>query len=1262
MKNLFVALLVSSFFVLPTAGKAAENVPSPEMWEAARRSVKGKRPGRAFNIVVPPSPLGGYSVGYLQIPYSVPPGLTRSWSNLSFGGTFSIIQNRCFLLTGSGVCTMGIKYTPGPSPAMGSVQVYWIDTDGNNQQVATGFDVVNAVSEVSGPRKCKCTPKRKGSVIGVADQTLGESVSIVGTDFALTYFSENSPNYLGSKLDPSPAGGFNVGSWNPSIHHYYSPTSLILFKGSGAAISANHSHDPRGYLVVGETDAQEFFVFDGARHVETRDAISGKVIYTFQYDSTGLLSSITNAAGKSTAFNRDPAGLITSIVSPYGQTTTVTVNSAGLYSSFTSPGGKSHLFTYKPGTSLLETFTRPGGQVDAFTYDVDGRLTKDLGNGGNFSELLDIGTNSLKVLSALGLETSYVTSVSSTGKVSTSVSDPSGLVTVSSEGADGAYSNQSPIESFTSAVVQDFRVGAVYERTSSTTVSVGSVNRTTTISQSYSYPVNQSGADRSAFNHATLNRSETVVAAGGNRVRTLAYDAATGKIIETSPEGATVETIYNALNLPSSLKVGNDTPVTLTYDQNGNLAAVAQGTANNSTYAYNSAGLVGSVTDGLNRTWSYQYDADNRLTKTILPDSREVAYSYDANGNVASITPPSRPAHTFVQNAMELLQEYLPPALGGISNPATTYTYNLDKQVTKVLRPDGQEVNFTYDATKGLLTSVSAGTSSSRVYAYQTNMPLVSNVITTDGANSLKETFEYYGTNVKAVEQRRASDEYRYGRVSFGFDATHRRVSRTVEGHESSSASTINSTLNKDDEPTQIGAMTLSYSYPSGRLSGTTLDGISDAYTYDTLGNLATYTAIYTPSSGPAQVLYSYELTRNAMSQIVGKTETVRGSTTTYEYGYDTAGHLTSVKENGQVVGNFTYDDNGNRSGGTLYGQALTATYDAQDRITSLRSKTFTHNANGELTGEAGEGSTASIGYSALGQMTLVQKDGKSYGFAYDASGAVVRTTKNGSLQRHYLYENSLRIAAELSDAGAIVKEYVYGTAVNSPDYMIHAGERYRIIKDHLGSPRLVVKSTNGRVAQRLDYDVFGKILRDSNTCFQPFGFAGGIVHEDLKYVKFGLRSYEPSLGRWLSKDPIGFDGGDSNLYGYVLQDPVNLIDYNGENPFIVIGAAIGAFLASTPTDTPVTLGDEVANVLGGAATGAAVGGVCSAAATGAELTIAGMRFAPFGNRTGHKIGRFPHYHRRGIDQSGATKPGQSIGRHRPWEKKSTDKSIWDRF
>jgi RHS repeat-associated protein len=79
---------------------------------------------------------------------------------------------------------------------------------------------------------------------------------------------------------------------------------------------------------------------------------------------------------------------------------------------------------------------------------------------------------------------------------------------------------------------------------------------------------------------------------------------------------------------------------------------------------------------------------------------------------------------------------------------------------------------------------------------------------------------------------------------------------------------------------------------------------------------------------------------------------------------------------------------------------------------------------------------------------------------------------------------------------------------------------------------------------QRPDYDEFGRVPPDTNPGFQPFGFAGGIQDPDTQLVRFGARDYDPEIGRWTTKDPIRFAGGDPNLYGYVLNDPVNLVDW----------------------------------------------------------------------------------------------------------------------
>lgn len=93
------------------------------------------------------------------------------------------------------------------------------------------------------------------------------------------------------------------------------------------------------------------------------------------------------------------------------------------------------------------------------------------------------------------------------------------------------------------------------------------------------------------------------------------------------------------------------------------------------------------------------------------------------------------------------------------------------------------------------------------------------------------------------------------------------------------------------------------------------------------------------------------------------------------------------------------------------------------------------------------------------------------------------------------------------------------------------------------------MNAINGEVAQRIDYDEYGNVLNNINQDFQPFGYASGLYDTQTKLVRFGARDYEASVGRWTAKDPIGFGGGETSLYGYVGNDPVNNNDPIGLGP-----------------------------------------------------------------------------------------------------------------
>ena len=171
-----------------------------------------------------------------------------------------------------------------------------------------------------------------------------------------------------------------------------------------------------------------------------------------------------------------------------------------------------------------------------------------------------------------------------------------------------------------------------------------------------------------------------------------------------------------------------------------------------------------------------------------------------------------------------------------------------------------------------------------------------------------------------------------------------------------------------------------------------------------------------------------------------------------------------------------------------------------------------------------------------------------------------------------------LNPVAELDGAGNIVSRFVYASRANVPDFMIKGGNTYKIISDHLGSPRLVIDIVTGLPTQVMEYDSFGNIITDTNPGFQPFGFAGGLYDSSTKLTRFGARDYDALTGRWNTFDPLRFSSGQTNFYEYVVNDPVNFIDplglyvtvtvYEGEtgNPFGHVGIGV---------DTLTTVGKD---------------------------------------------------------------------------------------
>jgi RHS repeat-associated protein len=546
------------------------------------------------------------------------------------------------------------------------------------------------------------------------------------------------------------------------------------------------------------------------------------------------------------------------------------------------------------------------------------------------------------------------------------------------------------------------------------------------------------------------------------------------------------------------------------------------------SYSYDPSGRLATATDPLGRTDSLFYDPADRLTRHVLPGGRAVLFAYDSSGNLTSLTPPSRPAHAFSFTALDQDSVYSPPSLGA-GTWATEYRYNPDRQLTQVIRPDGVTIGFGYEPTTGRPSTVTFDRGTVGLSYGSTTGQLTG----LTGPAGVSLAFTYDGMLPKTVTWAGPVT----GTVGVSYNSDFRVTSQTVNGANAASFG-----YDRDGLLTSAGALGMKRHAQHGLLERDSVGSVLGVWSYDPKGALAGYTA--TIASAP---LFQTSYVRDSLGRITELTEVVQGVTTVAAFSYDSAGRLETVRRDGTLTASYHYDANGNRLDLTTPNGVVSGSYDDQDRLTAYGTATYSYTANGELRTKTDGAATTTYTYDALGNLTQVAlPDGTSIEYVIDPQNRRIGKRVNSALVQRFLWQGQLAPVAELDGTGTLVSRFVYGTRVNVPDYLVKGGQTYRLILDHLGSVRLAVNVVDGTVAQRLDYDEYGRVTQNTAPGFQPFGYAGGLLDDQTGLVRFGARDYEPTSGRWTAKDLIGFSGGYANLYEYVDNDPVNFLDATG--------------------------------------------------------------------------------------------------------------------
>jgi RHS repeat-associated protein len=914
---------------------------------------------------------------------------------------------------------------------------------------------------------------------------------------------------------------FNVGGWSLDKVHFYDSEAELLILGDG---SKEQSPAIVNGWIMNESGTEAYVFNTVGQHIETRSGLTGAVLLSMAYNSNGQLISLTDSHSNVTTIQY-ASGKPISITSPFNQVTNVTVNSNNDLVSIQYGTADIYSMTYWTTTGLLKTFEKPSGEVSSFAFDSLGRLTDDSSNSGastTLSSARDGNIITTTATSALGRIRTATSSGTAT-QYQTQELLPTGASSqyVSSDSRHLTFTkgNYSRYEVSTG----DVRLGEAIpflSQITETNQQQRSIQRTQTVT--YSNP-----SLPQPFNFLNLTTVESI---NGGPNWTSVFDLATKTYTNTSAMGRTATVKIDAVEKLTQTQHASFLPVNYGYDTRGRLGSVTQG-SRTLTVGYNSQGFVSSITNSLNQVNSFSYDPLGRILTATLPDSRVINLSYDSAGNIASITPPNSAAHEFDVNLMNLPTQYVAPAIGS-SNFATTFAYNNDKQLTGVTRPNGALISYAYSPSTGLLDSVTAG-SDVISYWYQTDR-----ISSSQSADGVVSSFGYAGELLNSVGFSGSAA----GTIALTYDQFFRPSTFQI-----GSGTTYTWLYDDDQLIKKVGNENINRSAATGFVSDTSLSNAKEVYSYDsTYGEVASYQAKYTTINK-----YFESYTRDLLGRISTRTVTLgTASPDVWEYTYDPAGRLTTVTKNSSPYGSYTYDSNSNRTAATRNGVTISATYDAQDRLLTHGTRSYTYNLNGERLTQTDSSVTPSTtnyiwdAFGNLKQVTLPSSTQIKY--RYDSFNRRVTRMTGATVNERYVYLDQLRVAAVLNSSGATAMTFFYGDR-QTPEYMIKSGTTYKLFVDHVGSVRQVINASNGTVAQEITYDEFGRVLSDSSPGFQPFGFAGGLYDKDTKLTQFGARWYDAEAGRWISKDPILFAGGDTNLYGYVLQDPVNLVDLTGQ-------------------------------------------------------------------------------------------------------------------
>lgn len=886
-------------------------------------------------------------------------------------------------------------------------------------------------------------------------------------------------------------------------------------------------------------DGRRRYEFDAVGdHRRTIETLTECVEVTFEDTDCGRLVAVADRSGAATRFERNAEGGVIAVVAPGGQRTALLVEE-GTLRRVTTPGGSVVEFEYGTG-GLLTAVVDPLGRRSTFEYDADGRVVARRPPSGDRIEYVrsetPFGHEVRRIGPGLDERVVSVDRTAPSGRRFTTHCCGEAPRTLTVD--ERTHRSEFPDGSLLDVDLRpdpwtDGRTRFPATLRFATPAGVGSVVET------------ERTIDRGA--DGRLRRATETVVAEGDPFR-VDFDAEAAEVTAVSPEGRTSRVRLDALSRPADVRTGDLAPVRYDYDDAGRLVAIAAGDDDPRRYAfeYEADGTLAAVTDPVGRRFEFESDADGNVVAERIPGDRRIGYEYDAAGQCIGLTVPSGESYRFDWTDTGLPAGYLSPAIDGLAaaheggepdaeREQFSYAYDADGLLVTVTTPDGavvverddhgrprsvdhlaSRVEFDYDDS-GALASVEGPTGT---------------VIATERDGGLPTTVAWSGPVTGRVSRT-------YGP---GFRVAATRVNDDPE---------VEVTYDADGLVTGAGGMALDRSPETGLLVEARLDALVDRWEHDRFADVVRH-ALSLDRAVVREATYQ----RDALGRVTSMTSVERSMedrlpderaiASRTEFEYDEAGRLAAVRLDGTLGARYDYDGNGNRVRTETPDGSISADYDARDRLVRFGDVAFTYTDGGVLRTRTDSRGTTTYDYDLLGNLRAVDlPDGRRVEYVVDGHNRRIGKSVDGEFIAGWLYDGD-RPVAEVDANGAVRSRFVYASNPLVPDYLVRDGRRYRLVVDHVGSPVLVVDGETGEAVQRREYDAFGVVRSETAPHFQPFGFAGGLYDSDTGLVRFGARDYLPEAGRFTAPDPLGFAGGDTNLYAYAASDPVNYVDPTG--------------------------------------------------------------------------------------------------------------------